>query len=78
MSIYFTCYLIPVVALALALFWLVLRDDRRRLWLIVLASLAVLALLHPIFAVIAVALLPSPSRSSTRTRPAASRVGARC
>jgi alginate O-acetyltransferase complex protein AlgI len=55
--IYFSLYLIPVVVLALALFWLVLRDDRRRLWLVVALSLAILALLHPVFAVVAVGLL---------------------
>ncbi|HSL96182.1 MAG TPA: MBOAT family O-acyltransferase [Thermoleophilia bacterium] len=57
MRIYFSLYLIPVVVVALALFWLVLRDDRRRLWLVVGLSLAILALLHPVFAVVAVGLL---------------------
>ena len=57
MRIYFSLYLIPVVALALALFWLVLRDDRLRLWLIVALSVAVLAVLHPVFAVVSVALI---------------------
>lgn len=57
MRIYFSLYLIPVVVLALVLFWGVLRDDRRRLWMIVLLSLAVLAVLHPVFAVVAVGLL---------------------
>jgi len=56
-KIYFSLYLIPVVIVALALFWLVLRDDRRRLWLVVGLSVAILALLHPAFAVVAVGLL---------------------
>jgi alginate O-acetyltransferase complex protein AlgI len=55
--IYFSFYLIPIVALALALFWLVLRDDRLRLWLIVALSIGVLAVLHPVFAVVSIALI---------------------
>jgi alginate O-acetyltransferase complex protein AlgI len=55
--IYFTIWLVPVVIAALVVFWLVLRDDRRRLWFVIGLSLAVLALLHPVFAVVAVALL---------------------
>lgn len=57
MRIYFSPYLVPVVAVALPVFWLALRDDRRRLWFVVALSLAVLALLHPVFAVVCVGLL---------------------
>ncbi|HJW74355.1 MAG TPA: MBOAT family O-acyltransferase [Thermoleophilia bacterium] len=56
MKIYFTIYLIPVVAVALLLYWGPLRGERRRLALLIVTSLAVLSLLHPIFAVVVVGL----------------------
>jgi alginate O-acetyltransferase complex protein AlgI len=55
-KIYFTLYLIPVVAVALLLYWGPLRGEKRRLALIIVTSLAVLALLHPVFAVVVVGL----------------------
>ena len=57
MKIYFTLYLIPVVVVALLVFWLALRSEPRRLLFLVLLSVAVLAALHPAFAVIAVGLV---------------------
>jgi len=54
--IYFTLYIIPVVAVALLLYWGPLRGEKRRLALIIVTSLAVLALLHPVFAVVVVGL----------------------
>ena len=57
MRIYFTLYLIPVVIVALLVFWLALRKDTYRLVFMVLVSLAVLALLNPIFSAIAVGLV---------------------
>jgi D-alanyl-lipoteichoic acid acyltransferase DltB (MBOAT superfamily) len=54
--IYFTLYIIPVVAVALLLYWGPLRGEKRRLGLIIVTSLGVLALLHPIFAVVVVCL----------------------
>jgi alginate O-acetyltransferase complex protein AlgI len=56
-KIYFTWLIIPVVLISLPLFWLALRRDAWRLWFIVIASLGLLALLHPAFAVIAAALV---------------------
>lgn len=56
MRIYFTPWLVPVAVGALLVYWLVLRDDRRRLWFLTAVGLAVLALLHPVFAASAVAL----------------------
>lgn len=57
MRIYFNVLLIPIVAATLPLFWHVLRDERARLWLVICVSLAVLAALHPIFALIATSLV---------------------
>lgn len=57
MKIYFTLYLIPVLAVALPVFWLVLRHETARLWLLFLGSMAVLAVLHPAFAVVCVGLI---------------------
>jgi len=57
MRIYFTLYLIPVVIAALLVFWLALRDDRNRLIFLVVLSVAVLGLLNPAFAAIAVGLV---------------------
>jgi len=56
-KIYFTVYLIPVVVVALLVFWLALRRDRPRLLFLLLLSVGVLALLHPIFAAVAVGLV---------------------
>ncbi len=56
MTIYFTLYIIPVVAVALVLYWGPLRGEKRRLALLIVTSLAVLALLHPVFVVIVVGL----------------------
>jgi alginate O-acetyltransferase complex protein AlgI len=56
-KIYFTLYLIPVVVVALLVFWLALRRDRHRLLFMLLLSVGVLALLHPIFAAVAVGLV---------------------
>jgi alginate O-acetyltransferase complex protein AlgI len=53
MRIYFTYWLIPAVLLALPIFWVVLRRDRWRLLFTLLVSLAALALLHPIWVVVA-------------------------
>ena len=55
--IYFTLYLIPVVLAALLVFWLLLRRERVKLIFLVVLSVAVLALLHPAFAAIAVGLV---------------------
>ena len=57
MRIYFTLYLIPVVIAALLVFWLALRNERVRLIFLIVLSVAVLALLHPAFAAIAVGLV---------------------
>lgn len=57
MKIYFTLYLIPVVIVSWLVFWAVLRKDAHRLIFVVLVSLTVLALLHPIFAAVAVGLV---------------------
>jgi alginate O-acetyltransferase complex protein AlgI len=56
-SIYFTWYLVPVVLAALPVFWLLLRRDRWRLVFSVAVSVGVLAVLHPIFAAIALGLV---------------------
>ena len=53
MRIYFTYWLIPAVLLALPIFWVALRRDRWRLLFTLLLSLAALALLHPIWVVVA-------------------------
>lgn len=57
MKIYFTWYLIPVVVAALPLFWLVLRRDTWRLVFALVVSVAALAMLHPVFAAIALGLV---------------------
>lgn len=57
MRIYFTLYLIPIVLVALPIFWLALRRDGWRLWFLTAVSVTVLATLHPAFAVIAVGLV---------------------
>ena len=57
MKIYFTYYLIPIVLLALPVFWLALRRDASRLWFLAAVSAGVLLALHPAFAVIAVGLV---------------------
>lgn len=57
MRIYFTIYLIPVVLAALGVFWLLLRDERHRFLFVLALSVAVLAVLHPIFAAVAVGLV---------------------
>ena len=57
MKIYFTWYLIPVVLATLPVFWLVLRRDTWRLVFALVVSLGVLAVLHPIFAAIALGLI---------------------
>ena len=57
MRVFFTPYVIPVVLVALLAFWLVLRGERLRLALLLLVSVAVLALLHPAFAVTALGLV---------------------
>jgi alginate O-acetyltransferase complex protein AlgI len=57
MKIYFTLYLMPVVIAALLVFWLVLRSDRNRLIFVLVLSVAVLAVLNPAFAAIAVGLV---------------------
>ena len=57
MKIYFTLYLIPVVIFALLVFWLALRKDVHRLIFILLVSVAVLAVLNPAFAAIALGLV---------------------
>ena len=57
MRIYFTLYLIPVVIVALLVFWLLLRRERIRLIFLIVLSVAALALLHPAFAAIAVGLV---------------------
>jgi alginate O-acetyltransferase complex protein AlgI len=56
-KIYFTLYLIPIVLVALPVYWLALRRDAWRLWFLIALSVTVLALLHPAFAVIAVGLV---------------------
>jgi len=55
--IYFTWMVLPVALAGLPVFWLVLKRDLARLWFLVIVSLGLLALLHPAFAVIAVALV---------------------
>ncbi|HEY5387026.1 MAG TPA: MBOAT family O-acyltransferase [Thermoleophilia bacterium] len=57
MKIYFTLYLIPVVIAALLVFWLALRNERVKLLFVIVLSVAVLAVLHPFFAAIAVGLV---------------------
>lgn len=57
MRIYFTIYLIPVVLAALGVFWLLLKDERHRFLFVLAVSVAVLAVLHPIFAAVAVGLV---------------------
>lgn len=57
MRIYFTWYLVPVVLVALPVFWLVLRRERWRLVFALVVSVGVLAALHPIFAAIALGLI---------------------
>ena len=57
MRIYFTLTLIPVVVAALVVFWLILRNDKARLLFALALSVVVLALLNPIFAVIALGLV---------------------
>jgi alginate O-acetyltransferase complex protein AlgI len=58
MKIYFTYYLIPVVIVALLVFWLALRrHERAKLLFMTAVSVAALALLNPIFAAIAVGLV---------------------
>ena len=57
MKIYFTLYLIPVVSAALLVFWLALRNERVKLIFLIVLSVAVLAVLHPAFAAIAVGLV---------------------
>lgn len=57
MKIYFIWYLIPVVLLAMPLFWLVLRNERKRLLFLLLLSFGVLSLLHIIFALAALGLI---------------------
>lgn len=57
MKIYFTLYLIPVVVFSLLVFWLLLRRDTHRLLFMLVVSTAVLALLHPIFAAVALGLV---------------------
>jgi len=56
-KIYFSLYLIPVVILAVLVFWLALRNERHRLVFAVVLSVAVLAVIHPIFAAVAVGLV---------------------
>ncbi len=57
MKIYFTLYLIPVVIVALLVFWLALRKDAHRLIFVLILSVAVLAALNPMFAIIALGLV---------------------
>ena len=57
MRICFTLTLIPVVVAALIVFWLILRNDKARLLFALALSVAVLALLNPIFAVVALGLV---------------------
>jgi alginate O-acetyltransferase complex protein AlgI len=56
-KIYFTLYLIPVVIFSLLAFWLLLRKDTHRLIFMLVVSVAALAILHPIFAAVAVGLV---------------------
>ncbi len=57
MQIFFTYLLIPVVLVALPVFWLVLRREAWRLAFVVGTSLVLLGLLNPAFAVISAALV---------------------
>ncbi len=57
MRIYFTIYLIPVVLAALLVFWFALRSERAKLGFLLALSTGVLALLHPVFAAIALGLV---------------------
>jgi alginate O-acetyltransferase complex protein AlgI len=56
-KIYFTLYLIPVVVFSLLVFWLLLRKETHRLIFMLVVSVAVLAVLNPIFSAIAVGLV---------------------
>jgi alginate O-acetyltransferase complex protein AlgI len=56
-KIYFTLYLIPVVVFSLLVFWLLLRKEKQRLVFMLVVSVGVLAVLHPIFAAIALGLV---------------------
>jgi alginate O-acetyltransferase complex protein AlgI len=55
-SIFFTPYLIPILFGALLIYWFGLRRDEERVLFVALLSIASLAALHPVFAVIAVAI----------------------
>jgi alginate O-acetyltransferase complex protein AlgI len=55
--IYFTWFLIPVVLVALPVFWLVLRRAQHRLIFALAVSVGGLAILNPIFTVIAIGLV---------------------
>jgi alginate O-acetyltransferase complex protein AlgI len=57
LRIYFTLYLIPVAVAALLMFWVALRSDRNKLLFALGLSVAVLGLLNPIFAAIALGLV---------------------
>jgi alginate O-acetyltransferase complex protein AlgI len=57
LRIYFTIYLIPVIVAALLVFWFALRGERAKLGFLLALSTGVLALLHPVFAVIALGLV---------------------
>ena len=58
MKIYFTWYLVPVVVAALLVFWFALRrHEHAKLIFMTVVSVAALAVLNPVFAAIAVALV---------------------
>ena len=57
MQIYFSYYLIPVVLVAVPIFWLVLRRDAWRLGFLIGASVVLLSLLNPGFAIVSVGLV---------------------
>ncbi|HUK78382.1 MAG TPA: hypothetical protein VL117_12430, partial [Thermoleophilia bacterium] len=57
MQIFFTYLLIPIVVVAVPVFWLGLRRDALRLAFVIGTSLVLLGLLNPAFAVISVALI---------------------
>jgi len=55
-EIYFNLYLIPIVAVALFLYWVVLRGEKWRVPFLIVTSFAILESLHPVFGIVVIAL----------------------
>ena len=56
MRIYFTLIVLPVILVAVPVYWLLLRRDGWRIWFLALVSLGILATMHPAFAAVTVGL----------------------